>query len=594
MYFCKKVIKGMKKQVIYLLLMILTLCSCMGNKKYDALMHRADSIMNINDDSAKVAIQMLDGVKPQLSDFTKAQRMKYELLYHKAMNKADVPFTSDSIMKEVADYYEHHGSANERMLAYYVLGCVYRGLHEAPLALEYYNKATEQADTTAADCDYATLYRVYSQMGLLFDKQFLPFKEIAAYNNAEKYAYLAKDTFNAIVNFQNKEAAYVYLGEVDSAINVNLQAAKLFKQNGDSYAADIAFGSNYKYYIERQEYQKAKEAFETYLATGYDGNTNYEDAKAYILYERGLYYTLTSQLDSAYICLKEGLRLSKSYGNKAATTNALAQYYLKAKQPALAAEYALVSSAYNDSSLVDSRKDQLQQVQALYDYNRHQEIARKAEKEVQTKAQIIYIITIVSLVALFLINYVYRKNLALRKKKSAATKVLYEDRLLKYKRLERELSFLKAQNDKKLLAAIQEKEVAIKKLNDEMKELKEKNSTSSLSDIEISLRNTTIYKRIQYIELHPKETMQDGDWEELEATIKEYTPSLLTIFKGQVEYNYYHICLLVKLGFTTSSIANLIGISQAAVSAARKRMLERFCHKTGKPKDFDEYIRQLS
>ena len=107
----------MKKQAIYILLIILTLCSCMSNKRYDALMHRADSIMNINDDSAKVAIQMLDSVKPQLSDFTKEQRMKYELLYHKAMNKADVPFTSDSIMKEVADYYKHHGSANERMLA---------------------------------------------------------------------------------------------------------------------------------------------------------------------------------------------------------------------------------------------------------------------------------------------------------------------------------------------------------------------------------------------------------------------------------------------------------------------------------------------
>ena len=55
---------------------------------YDDLMQRADSIMNADDDSAKVAIRMLDGVKSQLPEFTQAQKMRYELLRHKAMNKA--------------------------------------------------------------------------------------------------------------------------------------------------------------------------------------------------------------------------------------------------------------------------------------------------------------------------------------------------------------------------------------------------------------------------------------------------------------------------------------------------------------------------
>ena len=117
--------RGMKEKVIYLLLILLILASCAGNRKYDDLMKRADSIMNVNDDSAKVAIRMLDGVKSQLPEFSKAQKMRYELLRHKAMNKAYISFTSDSKMKEVVDYYDRHGSANERMLANYVLGCVY-------------------------------------------------------------------------------------------------------------------------------------------------------------------------------------------------------------------------------------------------------------------------------------------------------------------------------------------------------------------------------------------------------------------------------------------------------------------------------------
>ena len=52
--------------------------------------------------------------------------MKYELLYAKAMNKAYIDFTSDSIMKKVALYYDKHGSKNEQMEAYYLLGCVYK------------------------------------------------------------------------------------------------------------------------------------------------------------------------------------------------------------------------------------------------------------------------------------------------------------------------------------------------------------------------------------------------------------------------------------------------------------------------------------
>ena len=173
------------------LMVLVILSSCTGNKMYNQLLTKADSLMNIDDDSAKVAIQMLDEVKPKLSDFTRSQKMRYELLYHKAMNKTDSTFTSDSIMLEVVDYYEHHGSANDRMLAYYMLGCVYRDMHEAPMALEYYNKATEQADTTAKDCDYATLCRVYSQMGVLFDKQYLPYEELASFDKATLYAYKA-------------------------------------------------------------------------------------------------------------------------------------------------------------------------------------------------------------------------------------------------------------------------------------------------------------------------------------------------------------------------------------------------------------------
>lgn len=569
------------------------LASCAGNRKYDDLMQRADSIMNVNDDSAKVAIRMLDGFKSQLPEFTQAQKMRYELLRHKAMNKACITFTSDSVMKEVVDYYEDHGSANQRMLANYVLGCVYRDMHEVPLALEYYNKATEQADTTAADCDYGTLYRVYSQMGFLFSKQYLPYQLLDAFGKAEKYAYLAKDTLNAIINYQNKGDAYDYLGKKDSVVAINLRSANMFKRIGDNYNAAIALGCNYSYYIEKQDSVNAKKAFEAYFSTGYEGNSNYGDAKAFLLCEKGRYYMFVSRLDSAFSCLNQSLKLSKSYSNKAAATKVLAQYYARVNKPVLAMKYALKSSEYNDSDLLAVRESQLQQIQAMYNYGRNQEIARKAELKAERITMLVYVLIAGGVVIFLLLTHLYLRQLKKKKEKIVVTKQLYDDSLLKLRQKQEELELLRTVNDRKIADVIKEKEQTINKLEDDLKDIRDKYSNSSLSDVDILLKESSIYKRIKYLELHPKEIMRENDWIELEETIEQLIPSFIPLLKNRLNVIAYRICLLVKLEISTSSIAILLGLSSSAISKYRKVMLEKLCGRSGKPKDFDEYIRQI-
>ena len=580
----------MKEKVIFLLLIIMLLASCAGNRKYDDLMQRADSIMNVNDDSAKVVIRMLDGVKPQLPEFSQSQKMRYELLRHKAMNKACITFTSDSVMKKVVDYYDNHGSANERMLANYVLGCVYRDMYEAPMALEYYNKATEQADTTAADCDYGTLYRVYSQMGFLFSKQYLPYQLLDAFGKAVKYAYLAKDTLNAIINYQNRENAYSYLGNKDSVIAINLHAATMFKQIGNNYAAAIAFGCNYNYYVEKEDTLNALKTFKAYFSTGYEGNSEYEDSKAYVLCQKGTYYMFTAQLDSAYNNLQQSLRLCKSYSIKAATTKALAQYYAKVNQPAMAMKYALQSSEYNDSDLIEARKTQLQQVQAMYDYGRNQEIARMAEQKAKRSTQMNYMIVFACVILFLFLSYIYRKQLALKKKRIAASKLVYEDCLLKLKRLQEEKAQLVAEKDKKLAQIITEKENAISKLVSEIHDIQNRYSLSSMSDAYLVLKNSSIYKKIQCIEAHPLEEMTEEDWTELADTVEELIPNFIPMLKNRVSDRDYRICLLIRLGIPASLMARLLNLSDAAISKSRKTMLKKLCGKVGKPKEFDEYV----
>lgn len=581
----------MKKLPLVLLAIVslFVLVGCHDDKQYDDLLQQADSIMNIDDDSAKVAIKLLDKVKPQLNDFSKAQRMRYQLLYHKAKNKADILFSSDSIMKNVVAYYEKHGTSNERMLAYYMLGCVYRDIHEAPLALEYYNKATEQADTVSQDCDYSTLYRIYSQMGVLFEKQYLFNQEFIAYNKATKYAYMAKDTLNALLCYMN---SYIDLNQNDSIIARNLRAANLLRKHGYNYYANMAFGSNYPYYIKKNDYIKAKEAFEEYKKINFEGNSNYKDASAYLLYNEGMYYLFANQLDSAHISFQKSYIYAQSYSNKCAATKGLAKYYTKTNHSALAAKYALLSSEYNDSSLYELRESQLQQMQAMYDYSRNQKLAKEAEYKAKQRLNTIYLIIISSCLILLSAVYIYRKNIRKRNHKLLVAQRLYKASILKLQTTKTELAHLKNLNETKIAALIKEKEAIIENLQKEINQYESIHSGRNLVEINKQLMDTFVYKKLAYIECHPQEKITDETWDNLEETLEGMIPSLANI-KLKLSKKEYRICLLIRLHFSPSAISCFMQCNLPDISMSRKRMLSKLCEKDGKPKELDEYIQHL-
>ena len=156
--------------------MVLLMAGCGGGRGPQALV-LADSLMNSRPDSA---LAVLEGAEGQMAGESRSVRMRYQLLRHQAMNKAFVPFTSDSLMLDVADYYDSHGNDNERMLAHYLLGCVYRDLGEAPKAMECYQDAVSIVDTLSNNCDYRIVRGLYGEMANLYHEQNLPQDELLA------------------------------------------------------------------------------------------------------------------------------------------------------------------------------------------------------------------------------------------------------------------------------------------------------------------------------------------------------------------------------------------------------------------------------
>ena len=584
-----------KARVILIYMLIFMSLSSCSNRKYEQTITRADNLMELSQDSARSALAILDSIRPDLSKMGKSTQMRYQLVYAKGMNKGYVDFTTDSLMKEIVDYYDNHGTCQQQMLAHYLLGCVYRDLGDSPASLSCYNDAVEKVDTTSSDCDYKLLTRVYEQQGALFLSQSMPQNALSAYQKAEKYAWIAKDTLSAVLSYEHLGNIYEYMDNMNKVIEVYENASRRYRQYGYPVQAARALGGAIQALILTKQYAKAKKYMDVFEAES--GYFQKDSCYSYINYSHYYYlkglYCLESHSDSAKYWFTKCQEFAKTNNNKSFSAYAWYLYYIKHQQMDSVAKYSEQAFAYNDSANLDMERDLMQKMQAIYDYDRWKNVAHNEEIKA-TRANLTLLVSILVSVSVIIIGIltflVYRKKrkLELQEKEEQENQIRQQIYYTK-----QELELLRTVNDRKIADVIKEKEQTINKLKEDLKDIRDKYSNSSLSDVDILLKESSIYKRIKYLELHPKETMRENDWIELEETIEQLIPSFIPLLKNRLNVIAYRICLLVKLEISTSSIAILLGLSSSAISKYRKVMLEKLCGRSGKPKDFDEYIRQI-
>lgn len=584
-----------KARVILIYMLIFMSLSSCSNRKYEQTITRADNFMELSQDSARSALAILDSIRPDLSKMGKSTQMRYQLVYAKGMNKGYVDFTTDSLMKEIVDYYDNHGTCQQQMLAHYLLGCVYRDLGDSPASLSCYNDAVEKVDTTSSDCDYKLLTRVYEQQGALFLSQSMPQNALSAYQKAEKYAWIAKDTLSAVLSYEHLGNIYEYMDNMNKVIEVYENASRRYRQYGYPVQAARALGGAIQALILTKQYAKAKKYMDVFEAES--GYFQKDSCYSYINYSHYYYlkglYCLESHSDSAKYWFTKCQEFAKTNNNKSFSAYAWYLYYIKHQQMDSVAKYSEQAFAYNDSANLDMERDLMQKMQAIYDYDRWKNVAHNEEIKA-TRANLTLLVSILVSVSVIIIGIltflVYRKKKKLELQEKEEQENLIRQQIYDTKQ---ELELLRTVNDRKIADVIKEKEQTINKLKEDLKDIRDKYSNSSLSDVDILLKESSIYKRIKYLELHPKETMRENDWIELEETIEQLIPSFIPLLKNRLNVMAYRICLLVKLEISTSSIAILLGLSSSAISKYRKVMLEKLCGRSGKPKDFDEYIRQI-
>ena len=590
-------------RILYLVLM-LALIGCGQSGKFDTTMNRADSIMEACQDDATVSLAILDSLKPQLTEMSRAQRMRFHLLYGKAMNKGYVEFTSDSIMKEVVEYYDRHGSDYEKMTANYVLAAAYRDLGDAPTAMKYLNEAAnyEGANKTS----YIMLSHIHGQMASLLEEQTLVDNVIQELDIARRYALLAGDTVDAITILSLKAPTYLYANKADSAELIVDSCINMFIAGGHrQYAAQIsAYGL--RYLVRQGRIDKARERIAMYEnESGYFHDGEIVAGKE-IYYEfKGMYFLRVGETDSAEVMFRKCLKYKDDLNTLNGGYHGLSLLYDKIGQADSTAKYAMLAYEANDSSYQKDVAAKLISQQALYNYSRHQEAALKSARQTATLQRWLFGTFVILVALVFCTLFIYRRKKRAVQKKIAMMQERYETEKMLLQRemedmnalLEEKQSLLESKDDllerkkKELDAEIGKREQSIAELQERVAEYERDMNIKDIAAMEDEIQSAPVKDDFAHYLKNVTEQPSAKDWDRLMRFAKSKLPKLYVMLRNyNISERELRICLLTRLMFKPKDIAVLVGCRFPEVSLTRSRLLKKIYGIDGKASDFDKRI----
>lgn len=561
------------KKLLYLLpLFFAMLCCKGGDNSLDMIMGRADSLMEIDMDSAPSALRMLDSMSPHVSYMSKSRRMRYELLRAKAMNKSNVYFRSDSTMKEVAAYYSRRGTPNEKMMAYYLLGCVYRDLGEAPAALEYYQKAAACADTTAEDCDYSILNKIYAQSAIVLHSQKLIDEELDMWHKAEYCGKRAHNIRMAISAFENTVRIYYALNDYNKVMQISDSASSAYLNSGYKDKAARAIFIQIDIYLKRGDIKNAEACLHKYEKYGdiFSSPGNVKPGLELYYYYKGLSLLAGNRVDSAEHYFRKMLTGSARDEKEAAYRGLLSVYRSRRNSDSVF-HYARLYCDANDSSWLRLTSSEAQRVQSLYRYTRNRQQAELREREVSELRLTIVFLSVISLIVVLELYMWHRRRSSRMKSLLLEKNRMYSDLLHRSGEISRELSAALGENSR--LAS--ELEASGRRLRAELDKMQDMSSTDADWASLQKLMESDLIKNLHDQAAHGRSAGQK-DWSRLNTYVENRYPRFLSFINNlgssSLSQNEKKVAILIKLHFLSSEISCLLDISPQNLSNIRRRL----------------------
>ncbi|MBQ7419194.1 MAG: hypothetical protein IJV17_00475 [Prevotella sp.] len=517
----------------------------------------------IEDGYPDSAMLLLDEV--QKEDLSKKYRMKYELLRTQAMNKAYVPLDSITVMDTVLEYYELHGNQEDIMMANYMAGCVQRDRGNSPVALKYYRKAIEFADTTNLK-DIRTLSRIYGQISSLFNEQRSPQLDIEAERMAYYWALKARDTIAAINYYAYMASPYHMMDKMDSALLINQTAVNDYIKIGRKDLAAGILPISIDIYIRQKRYEEAKRAmtiFEQESGLFKDGDIS--QGHEFYYYYKGVYYEGLGYNDSALHYYRQLTHFPKME-NLQAAYEGLARVYRAIGVADSVMKYAFLFAQANDSVSLKSSSQEIVKMQALYDYSENQRLAAIKAKEAEHLRQTLYLIIIIAGFAIYLLFLYFKRQKEKKMKKIVAINTQYSEVLSHYNKLKDEMGLLKSGFD--LFQEEKEKEMA--HLQKVLTFYQNDNTSPDAWDVEQALLDSNIVNHLHQLASRGRKA-SNAEWEDLRQVIENHLPDFYQqiTHPANITDKEVFVCILSKLRFIPSEMAVLLDLSSQRITNIR-------------------------
>ena len=564
---------------------LLSVVSC-GQQAADRDIAVADSLSEAAPQRAMTLIDSLEGE----SAMNKSRQMKLLLLKAKVRNKLAMPMSTDSL-KYIADYFDKHGDSNERMLAYYILGSAYQRSQDAPTALQYFHEAATKADTTDSSCDFLTLHRIHVWSAEILKNQRAISDAFHENSLAFKYAMKAKDTLSAIITYEQKANIYSKQYLIDSVISIREKLYGLYSKYGYKREAAYSLGPLIDIYAKNGNISKAKHALDVYekMSGRFDKYGNIKKGLEVHYAIKGYYYLSINDYDSARLCFDKCLKTTSNYPNDFGYSyEGLTELYKKLHRPDSVAKYSELTRQMTDSFYARMSTEHLQQMQAMYNYNRYRQNAEEAEKDA-LRTKYISIIIIMAIMAAAIGGALAVRTYIIRKRRARVNEIKeYKRSISELKKARRELDILTENRQTRMESLIKEKEEEIERLQKEKAEY-EKNK-----DIAARITPFADEPVVRILRRHAEKehVMMSGEERKMLISLFDSYEKISRL-KAVLSESEYELCLLVKLGFAPSQINMLTGRSLQDIANIRKRMYNRITGKDGSSRDFDRYIKSL-
>ena len=515
--------------IITLLLCLLVSCS---DRETERVIDAAASLFEERPDSAYSLLKTIDAdALPNGSEL----QARYALLFTQAQYKNYEDAANDSLISLAADYYEMNGSTEEKFYAYLYQGIVRYELGEYEKASYTLLKAKSLSESVENDYQKAQLYMYLSSINSQLhcsDEYTYAQLALGCYQHAGMEDYVTNALFKVSV-------AHLHAGRFDSCSHYLDLALDRAMESSDvaSVINGLKIKANYALNVDSVEL--LKETYQILEDAGIESLTSNDLIhKAIICAKEGNLADMNQYIQDAFETANSSQEknyaiacASKAYLHIGDWRNAITL-----QDSLLEIQYAEYDKAYKHAILAAER-----------DYTEQQLRMENSNKRMWRFISLVSILLLVCLI--FIIGLLVQKQ-------KLARSVQEE----KIKNLQQEL------------------------LNHET-EAKESLERLKASALILNLKEDTYQKHLS-----------SSDWMQIQNLFAQFLPSFeirLRFVRSNISETEWHICMLIKLGFTPSGMSILMSKSPAAISSIRSRLYQKVFLKKGSSSDWDDFIHSI-